>query len=106
MNLFRRQSLESNVPLLAVLGLLCLALMLQGAHVCAPAESSGSGGGTSISLANPVCPVCARSQTLLVALIFVLFSLVPIRSRTLLVSLQPRPFRRALRLDMRAPPVL
>jgi hypothetical protein len=70
-----------------------------------PAESSAAGVGAAISLSSPMCPVCVVSHTLLIALIFVLFSLVPTRSRTLLVSLQPTLSRRVLRLDMRAPPV-
>ena len=85
---------------------MCLALVLQGAHVCAPSESSAAGAVSVTSLTSTLCPVCAVAQTLLITLMLVLFSLVPIHSRTFLVSLQPRPFRRVLRLDMRAPPVL
>jgi hypothetical protein len=41
---------------------------------------------------------------LLLTLLLILFSLVPTRSRTLLISEQVRPVMRRLRLDLRAPP--
>lgn len=105
MILSSRPSFAPDSLLLAIVGVVCLALVLQGAHVCSPSESSAAGVGASISRAPTLCPVCAVAQTLLITLIFVLFSLVPTYARTLLVSLQPRSFRRELRLDMRAPPV-
>ena len=80
----------------------CLALVVQGAHVCQSAARVGA----VISLATPMCPVCALSHSLLITLLLILFSLVPTRSLTFLVSEPARPFRRVLRLDMRAPPVL
>ena len=91
---------------MALVSVVCLALLLQGAHVCPPGAPSGAGIQASFSLASPICPVCAVAHTLLLTLLLILFSLVPTRSRTLLVSEQVRPFLRRLRLDMRAPPVL
>lgn len=88
------------------IAVVCLALVVQGAHVCQPAESSAAGVGAVLSLATPMCPVCALSHSLLITLLLILFSVVPTRSRTLLVSVQPRSFWRGIQLDMRAPPVL
>jgi len=57
-----------------------------------------------MSLATPVCPVCALSQSILIALLIVFFALVLSFTRIRLVSVQARPFWRGLRLDLRAPP--
>ena len=91
-------------PILIVM--VCLALAIQGAHVCPPGESSGLGVRAVIAVASPVCPACALAQSVLITVLLVFFSLVPTGSRTLLVSVQVRSFRRGLRLDMRAPPAL
>ena len=104
MILSARQLLRCNTLLMALVGIVCLALIVQGAHVCPPSESASSGLQTSFSLSTPVCPVCAVSHTLLLTLLLILFSLVPTRSSTLLVSEQVRPVMRRLRLDLRAPP--
>ncbi len=89
-----------------MIALVCLTLALQGAHVCQSGESSALGVGAVISSATPVCPVCALAHSLLITLLLIFFSLVPTHSRALLVSVQARPFWRAIRLDMRPPPVL
>jgi len=80
-------------------------LALQSAHVCPHAELSVPGIQAVNSLAAPVCSVCALAQSVLITLLLILFSLVPTRSRTPLVSVQVRSYWRAMRLDMRAPPV-
>lgn len=83
-----------------------LALVLQGAHVCPPAAPAAAGILASLSASSPVCPVCAVAHTLLLTLLLIFFSLVPTRSRMLLVAPPVRPLLRALRLDLRAPPAL
>ena len=87
------------------IAVVCLVLALRGAHVCAPEELSAPGIRAVISLAAPACSVCALAQSVLIPLLFILFSLGPTRSRLPLVSVQARPFWRGVRLDMRAPPV-
>ena len=82
-----------------------LVLALQGAHICPHAELSAPGIRAVISIAAPTCSVCAQAQSVLITLLLILFSFVPTRSRTPLVSVQARAFWRGVRLDMRAPPV-
>jgi len=84
--------------------IVCLALAVQGAHVCAPMEPSGAGVRAVVAVATPVCPACALAQSVLITVFLILFSLVPTRSYTPMVSVQVRSFWRGLRLDMRAPP--
>jgi hypothetical protein len=102
--LSRGQSSGANSRTRMWIALVCLAVALQGAHVCQSAELSGAGIGTVISHAAPICPVCALAQSMLVALLVIFFCLVLSYSRTCLVSVQARPFWRGLRLDLRAPP--
>ena len=106
MILTRRPTSGSNALLLAVVAAVCLALALQGAHVCAPAESSAAGVSAAISMSAPLCQVCALANTLLITLLLILFSLVPVQTRALPVVIQVRSFFRGLRLDLRAPPTL
>lgn len=99
------RSLNSGVGVQIFVVVVCLALAVQGAHVCPP-ESSGTGVRAVLTLATPVCPLCAVAHSVLISVLLILFSLVPTCSHTLLVSVQVRSFWRGLRLDMRAPPAL
>lgn len=96
----------SNAFVLALVAAVCLALALQGAHVCAPAESSAAGFSAATLLAAPMCQVCALANTLLTTLLLILFPLVPTQTRAVPVFVQVRSYWRGLRLDLRAPPVL
>ncbi|MFY9560851.1 MAG: hypothetical protein WAQ52_11505 [Terriglobales bacterium] len=101
------QLASSRVFAQVLVGVVCLALLLQAAHVCQPAESYAPGVRGGISLAKPVCPVCALAQSVLGTLVLLfLFFLVPNRSRMVFVSVQAKPFWRGVRLRMRPPPVL
>ena len=102
----RRSTSGSSAVLLAVVAAVCLALALQGAHVCAPAESSAAGVSAAISMSAPLCQVCALDNTLLITLLVILFSVVPVQARSIPVVVQVRSFWRGLRLDLRAPPTL
>jgi hypothetical protein len=92
--------------MLALVAVVCLALLLPGAHVCAPSGSSATGVVAAIALSTPLCQVCALANTLLITLLLILFSLVPIPARALSVPVQMKSFWRGLRLDLRAPPAL
>jgi hypothetical protein len=87
------------------IAVVCFVVALQGAHVCPPPGASAHGIQVAISPGAPVCSVCALAQSVLIILLFILFSLIPTHSRTPLVSVQVRPFWHGVRLDMRAPPV-
>ena len=89
-----------------LIAMVCLALAIQGAHVCPPGKPAGAGVRAVVAVATPVCPACALAQSVLIPVLLILFSLVPTRSHALLVSVQVRSYWRGLRLDMRAPPAL
>jgi len=96
---------NSGVVVRICIAVVCFVVALQGAHVCPPAGASAHGIQVAISPGAPVCSVCALAHSVLITLLFILFSLIPTRSRTPLVSVQVRPFWHGVRLDMRAPPV-
>jgi hypothetical protein len=97
-------SVSFRVPVFV--GVLCLALALQGAHVCPSAEFSAAGLRPAVSSLTPVCPVCAIAHSLLVTLLLFVVFLIPNYSRTVLISVQAKPFWRGIRLYMRPPPAL
>ncbi|MBI3645641.1 MAG: hypothetical protein HY233_06725 [Acidobacteriales bacterium] len=100
------QSARSRVSAQLFIGVMCLALVLQGAHVCQLAASSAAGVRAGNVFAAPVCPVCALGLSLLVAVLLFLFFLLPNRSRAVYVSVPAAPFWRGVRLDVRPPPAL
>lgn len=101
---FRGRSSAARGLIAALWGLACLALILQGAHVCASGESTDPGVWPASLSAPFFCPVCAIAHSLLVILLFFLIILVLTQARIILPAFQAKPCWRGLVLHVRPPP--
>jgi hypothetical protein len=99
------QSARSSVQGLVLVGLLCVALVLQGAHVCPYAQHSAPGVQNALCSASTVCSVCAVAGSVLIVVSFVLLLLLPSGSRPSFAPVAARPFWRVERLYVRPPPL-
>ena len=88
-----------------VLGFLCVALVLQGAHVCPYAQHSAPGVQNGPCSSSAVCSVCAVAGSLLIVVFFALLLLLPSGTRPAFAFVPAKPFWRAERLYVRPPPV-
>jgi hypothetical protein len=83
--------------------LVCLALVMQGAHACGSGDTTDPGAPVISSVQLP-CPVCAIVHSLLVVLIFFLIPLVLTHIRISLPFLPAKPCWRGPELYVRPPP--
>lgn len=103
---FRSQTAGHRVLVQALLAALCLAITLQGGHVCRPTLPAAPGLQADAGAAVPFCTVCAMSGSLIVAIALLLFLFLPSSYRTDFVTVQARSYWQGLRLYVRPPPVL
>lgn len=86
--------------------LVCLAVTVQGGHVCQYAQLGAPGVQPEMSSGAPFCTACAVAHSLLITVILLLLLLIPTTSRTVFVSVQAKSYWHGLRLYVRPPPAL
>lgn len=103
---YRNQSVGSRVLVQTLLGVLCLAITVQGGHICRPTLPAAPGLQADAGTAVPYCTLCAIACSLIVAVFLLLFLFLPTRFCTEFVSVQASSFWDGLRLYVRPPPAL
>lgn len=103
---FCSQTAGNRVLVQTLLVALCLAIALQGGHVCRPTLPVAPGLQADAGAAVPFCTVCAISCSLIVAIALLVFLFLPSHYRTDFVTVQARSYWLGLRLYVRPPPVL
>jgi hypothetical protein len=89
-----------------LVALVCLAMTLQGGHVCQFAHRGAPGIQAEMSSAAPFCTVCALAHSLLVAVMLLLLLVMPSYLRGVFIPVQAKAFWQGLRLYVRPPPAL